>query len=161
MGLSMTNDDGPPIAMDATNWALLEELQRDARISYTELSRRVHLSPPAVAERIRRMEDAGILVGYHAQVDPSRLGWAIHAIVRMPCHGTKCVLRDASVREWPEVIAIDRVTGDSCSILRVITPTIAEFESLIDRLAPFGQPSSMMVLSTALSWKPLRSPGHG
>ena len=60
--------------MDDTNWALLDELQRDARLTYSELSRRVHLSAPAVAERIRRMEEAGILVGYHAQIDPSRLG---------------------------------------------------------------------------------------
>lgn len=144
--------------MDATNWALLEELQRDARLSYAELAKRVHLSAPAVAERIRRMEDAGIIVGYRAQVDPARLGWGIHAIVRMPCHGTKCVLRDPQVAAWPEVISIDRVTGDACSILRVITPSIAEFEALIDRLAPFGRPSSMMVLSTALAWKPFTAP---
>jgi Lrp/AsnC family leucine-responsive transcriptional regulator len=154
----MTNVS-PNVVMDDTNWALLDELQRDARLSYSELSRRVHLSPPAVAERIRRMEEAGILTGYHAKVDPSRIGWAIHAIVRMPCHGTKCVLRDPRVREWPEIVAIDRVTGDSCSILRVITPTVAQFEDLIDRLAPFGRPESMMVLSTALSWKPLTTPG--
>jgi Lrp/AsnC family leucine-responsive transcriptional regulator len=145
----------PNVDMDETNWALLDELQRDARLTYSELSRRVHLSAPAVAERIRRMEEAGILVGYHAQIDPSRLGWAIHAIVRMSCHGPKCVLRDPQVRDWPEVVAIDRVTGDSCSILRVVAPTVARFEDLIDRLASYGRPESMMVLSTALSWKPL------
>jgi len=148
----------PSVVMDETNWALLDELQRDARLTYSELSRRVHLSAPAVAERIRRMEEAGILAGYHAKVDPTRIGWAIHAIVRMPCHGTRCVLRDPAILEWPEVIAIDRVTGDSCSILRVVAATVAQFEDLIDRLAPFGRPESMMVLSTPLSSKPLTAP---
>jgi len=146
------------IVMDETNWALLEALQRDARVSYSELSRRVNLSPPAVAERIRRLEEAGVLLGYHAHVDPARIGWAIHAIVRMSCHGSRCVLRDPAVREWPEIVGIDRVTGDSCSILRVLTPSMAHFESVIDRLATFGRPSSSMVLSSALRWKSLAAP---
>jgi Lrp/AsnC family transcriptional regulator, leucine-responsive regulatory protein len=146
---------GPAVVMDDTNWALLDELQRDARLTYSELSRRVHLSAPAVAERVRRMEEAGIVVGYHARVDPNRLGWAIQAIVRMSCHGPRCVLRDPDVRAWPEVVAIDRVTGDSCSVLRVVAPTVARFEDLIDRLAAYGRPESAMVLSTVLDWKPL------
>ena len=145
--------------MDATNWALLSELQRDARASYSELGRGVHLSAPAVAERVRRMEEAGIIIGYHALVDATRIGWAIHALVQMPCHGSKCVLRDESVKQWPEVIRIDRVTGDACSVLRVMTPTIPDFEDLIERLAAFGRPSSAMVLSTATDWKPVTLPG--
>ena len=77
------------VVMDDDELALLDELQRDARISYSELSRRVHLSAPAVAERIRRMEDAGIIVGYHAQVDAvaARLGDPRHradALSRQP-----------------------------------------------------------------------------
>lgn len=144
--------------MDATNWALLDELQNDARVSYSELGRRVHLSAPAVAERVRRMEEAGIIVGFHAEVDATRIGWAIHALVQMPCHGAKCVLRDERVREWPEVVRIDRVTGDACSVMRVMTPTIQDFEALIERLAVFGRPSSAMVLSSTLGWKPVAIP---
>lgn len=147
-------------AMDDTNWALLGELQRDARVSYSELSRRVNLSPPAIAERIKRMEEAGILLGYHAHVDPTRIGWAITAMVQMSCHGEDCVLRDPEVASWPEVVAIDRVTGEACSILRVVSPTMADFERLIDRLAAFGRPASMMVLSSSLRWKPLGEPAE-
>jgi len=146
------------LVMDETNWALLAELQRDARLPYSELSRRVHLSPPAIAERIRRMEEAGVLRGYHAHVDPAAIGWAIQAIVRMPCQGARCVLRDPDVRAWPEVVSIDRITGDGCSLLRVIAPDMAHFEAVIDRLATFGEPSSTMVLSSALTWKPLVPP---
>jgi Lrp/AsnC family leucine-responsive transcriptional regulator len=106
------------------------------------------------------MEEAGVIAGYHAHVDVARVGWAIHALVQMPCHGTKCVLRDPGVVDWPEIVAIDRVTGDSCSVLRVMTSTIAEFEALIDRLAPFGKPSSVIVLSSQLRWKPLTAPAR-
>jgi Lrp/AsnC family leucine-responsive transcriptional regulator len=152
----------PQTGIDATSLALLAELQADARISYSELGRRVHLSAPAVAERVRRLEEAGIIAGYHAEVDATRIGWGIHALVQMPCHGNKCVLRDERVRDWPEIIRIERVTGDTCSVLRVMTPSVEAFEDLIDRLAVFGRPSSAMVLSTALSWKPVTlPPGDG
>lgn len=144
--------------MDEINWTLLSELQRDARISYSELSRKVSLSPPAVAERIKRMEEAGVLTGYRAVVDPARLGWGIQAIVQMPCHGASCILRDPSVLGWPEVLSIDRVTGDACSILRVMARSIAHFETVIDRLAVYGQPSSSVVLSSALAARPVERP---
>lgn len=141
--------------MDGTNWAILTALQEDARLSYSELGRRVHLSPPAVADRVRRLEDAGIVVGYRAVVDATALGWTVHGIVRMSCHGPRCVLRDPAVPEWPEIMSINRVTGDTCSILRLRARSIEHFERVIDALAEFGRPSSSMVLSSPLLWKPV------
>lgn len=143
------------IDMDDTNWAILMALQSDARLSYSELGRRVHLSPPAVADRVRRLEEAGVITAYRAVVDASALGWTVHAIVRMSCHGPRCVLRDPDVAEWPEVMSINRVTGDTCSVLRLRARSVEHFESVIDSLADFGRPSSSMVLSTPLLWKPL------
>jgi Lrp/AsnC family leucine-responsive transcriptional regulator len=137
------------------DWALLRELQDDARLSYSELSRRVHLSPPAVAERVRRLETAGVLTGYHAHVDLTKAGRHVVALIRMSCYGPRCVLRDPEVPDWAEVLEIHRVTGDACSILKVATTSMEEFESVIDRLAPYGQPSSTMVLSTPLRWRPV------
>lgn len=137
------------------DWALVRELQADARLSYSELSRRVHLSPPAVAERVRRMETSGVLTGYHAHVDLAKAGRHVVAMIRMSCYGPRCVLRDPEVPGWTEVLEIHRVTGDACSILKVATRSMEEFESVIDRLAPYGQPSSSMVLSTPLSWRPV------
>ncbi|WP_305787046.1 Lrp/AsnC family transcriptional regulator [Symbioplanes lichenis] len=141
--------------MDAMDWALLRELQADARLSYSELSRRVHLSPPAVAERVRRLEEAGVVTGYHAHVDLARAGREVTALIRMSCYGPACVLRDEAVPHWPEVLEIHRVTGDTCSLIKVATPSIEAFEAVIDRLAAYGPPSSTMILSSPLPWQPL------
>ena len=141
--------------MDDMDWVLLRELQADARLSFSELSRRVHLSPPAVAERVRRLEEAGVISGYHAHLDLSRADRTVVALIRMSCYGAHCLLRDPSVGRWPEILEIHRVTGDACSVLKVATGSIDDFEQLIDRLARFGQPSSTMVLSTPLDWRPI------
>ena len=141
--------------MDAMDWALLRELQDDARLSYSELSRRVHLSPPAVAERVRRLEEAGVITGYHAHVDLARAGRDVVALIRMSCYGPSCVLRDDKVATWPEVLEIYRVTGDTCSVLKVAAASIEAFEAVIDRLGGYGTPSSTMILSTPLDWQPI------
>ncbi|GAA2504121.1 Lrp/AsnC family transcriptional regulator [Winogradskya humida] len=141
--------------MDAMDWALLRELQADARLSYSELSRRVHLSPPAVAERVRRLEENGVVTGYHAHVDLARTGRDVIALVTMSCYGATCLLLDEAVPGWPEVMEIYRVTGDACSVLRVATASMEAFETVIDRLGKYGQPSSTMVLSTPLPWQPV------
>ncbi|WP_433378688.1 Lrp/AsnC family transcriptional regulator [Actinoplanes sp. CA-142083] len=141
--------------MDAMDWALLRELQDDARLSYSELSRRVHLSPPAVAERVRRLEETGVITGYHAHVDLAKTGREVLALIRMSCYGPTCVLRDDKVPTWPEVLEISRVTGDTCCVLKVAAASIEAFEEVIDRLGAHGTPSSTMVLSTPLSWQPI------
>ncbi|MCP3784674.1 MULTISPECIES: Lrp/AsnC family transcriptional regulator [Micromonospora] len=141
--------------MDDMDWALLRELQADARLSYSELSRRVHLSPPAVAERVRRLEESGVITGYHAHVDLTRAGRTVLALIRMSCYGSRCILNDPEVADWPEIMEIHRITGDACSMLKVAAGTMGEFEGVIDRLAPYGQPSSTMVLSTPLDWHPV------
>jgi Lrp/AsnC family leucine-responsive transcriptional regulator len=144
--------------VDDMDWALLRELQADARLSFSELSRRVHLSPPAVAERVRRLEEAGVVTGYHAHVDLARAGRSVVALIRMSCYGPRCILRDPSVSGWAEVLEIHRITGDACSVLKVAAGSIDAFEQVIDRLAPYGQPSSTMVLSSPLNWHPVTPP---
>lgn len=139
--------------MDATDWAILAELQADARVSQNEISRRVKLSAPAVAERIRRLTDAGVLTGYSARIDPGALGRSVQAFVQLDCYGPKCILKDDTVRDWPEVLELHRVTGDACTVLRIAVLDMAAFESLIDRLARYGKPTSSLLLSSPLAWK--------
>jgi Lrp/AsnC family transcriptional regulator, leucine-responsive regulatory protein len=142
---------------DATDWLLLDELQRDGRLSFNELARRINLSAPAVAERVRRLEEHGVITGYHAHVDPARAGRTVEALVRMACYGPRCLLRHPDVIEQsPEILEVHRLTGDACCLLRVAVASMAEFEALIDRLADHGQPSSTMVLSSPLAWRPVR-----
>ncbi|MER7361643.1 Lrp/AsnC family transcriptional regulator [Nonomuraea wenchangensis] len=141
--------------MDAMDWAILGELQADARLSYSELSRRVHLSAPAVAERVRRLEETGVISGYHAHVDLGRAGRTVRALIRMDCYGARCVLRHEEVLTQPEIVQVYRVTGDTCCLLVVALDSMAHFERLIDGLSHYGRPSSTMVLSSPVAWRPV------
>lgn len=135
--------------MDDTDWAILTELQHDCRISFNELSRRVHMSSPAVTERVRRLEQAGVITGYHAAVDLHAAGWPVLALVRMRCFGPRCILQHLDeVTTWPHVLEVHRITGDMCSELRVAATSMRDFEIVVDRLAAYGQPSSTLILSS-------------
>lgn len=139
--------------MDAVDWRLLAELQADARLSQNELSRRVNLSAPSVAERLRRLTDSGVIEGYTARVAPSALGRAVQAFVELDCYGPRCILKDPSVLEWPEVLELHRVTGTGCSLLKVAVTDMAAFQEFIDRLASYGKPTSSLLLASPLAWK--------
>jgi Lrp/AsnC family leucine-responsive transcriptional regulator len=144
--------------LDVIDWAIIRELQADARLSYSELSRRVHMSTPAVAERVRRLEQASVIRGYHAEVDPAACGWPVSAWVRMACYGPNCILRDPGVAMWPEVTEIHRVTGPDCSVVKVSAQSMQAFEGLIDRLAVYGTPTSTLVLSSPLPRRDVMPP---
>ncbi|MFM7145572.1 MAG: Lrp/AsnC family transcriptional regulator [Actinomycetales bacterium] len=150
--------DGSNASLDDVDWQILAELQADARLSFSALSKRVHLSGPAVAERVRRLEEAGIITGYHANVDATAVGWPVLALVRLACYGPTCILRSSEAQRWPNILQIHRVTGPDCSVLMVVAASMPDFERLIDALAAFGTPSSTLVLSTPLARNPLRSP---
>jgi Lrp/AsnC family transcriptional regulator, leucine-responsive regulatory protein len=141
--------------MDAVDWHLVSELQADARLSYNELSRRVKLSAPAVAERVRRLHEAGVITGYHAHIDLGRVGRHATALIRMHCYGPTCLLREPAVGDWPEVLQLHRVSGDVCCELTVSVPSMTELETFIDRLAGYGRPSTAMILSSPITWRPI------
>jgi Lrp/AsnC family transcriptional regulator, leucine-responsive regulatory protein len=146
-------------AVDSTDWAILAELQRDSRVSFSELGRRVHMSSPAVAERVRRMEQTGVITGYLATIDLEAAGWPVLALVRMQCFGPRCILQHLeTVTDWSHVLELHRVTGDVCCELKVVAASMADFEAVVDRLAQFGQPSSTMVLSSPLVRGTVRPP---
>ena len=138
--------------LDDTGWQLLRALQQNARLSYSEIGQRVGLSSPAVAERIHRMEDAGIISGYHVELNRSKLGYPITAIIRMSTSpGDQCTRFATFVQEIPEVLECYRVTGSDSLIMKVMASSVEHLESLIDRLSAHGQLTTSMVLSAPVT----------
>ncbi len=135
--------------LDSTGWQLLQALQQDARLSYTELGQRVGLTAPAVAERVRKMEDVGIISGYHAEINRAKIGFPITAIIRMSTFsGERCSSFAAFTQDLPEVLESYRVTGSDSLIVKVMAASVEHLEALIDRLSAHGQLTTSMVLST-------------
>jgi Lrp/AsnC family leucine-responsive transcriptional regulator len=136
--------------LDATGWQILRELEANARLSFAELGRRVGLSLPAVAERVRKMEDAGIITGYRAQVDPARVGLPIRAFVRIRLEREVDSARlETAMAELPDVLEWHNLTGDDCAIVKVAVSTIPELDRMIQQLKSFGQTTTSIVLSSA------------
>ncbi|HEY7349968.1 MAG TPA: Lrp/AsnC family transcriptional regulator [Ktedonobacterales bacterium] len=135
-------------ALDTTSWEILCALQEDARLSFSELGRRVGLSAPAVAERVRKLEEAGIIAGYHARVCPEKIGYALMAFIRVESPSEKCPIVSAFIADLPEVLECHRVTGSDSFILKVIVVSVAHLEALLDRLMPYGQLTTSVVLSS-------------
>lgn len=120
--------------LDGKDWQLLEALQQDARLGYAELGRKVRLSAPAVAERVKRLEEAGVISGYRAVVEPKRLGYRIEAMVRLRCDGGICARIGVVVADIPEVLDCRRLAGEDSALLRVVAMSISHLESVLDRL---------------------------
>lgn len=143
--------------MDAIDWSIVELLQQDGRISIRELARQISLSAPATAERVRRLEEAGVILGYSAVIDPHAVGLGIRAIIRMGCENTiRCVRRELDPADFPEVVEMHRVSGDDCSVLIAYARDVQHLENLIDRLARWSRASTTLILSTPLPRTALR-----
>lgn len=145
--------------LDGTGWAILRELQENARISFSELGRRVSLTPPAVADRVRRMEEAGLILGYRAQVATDRVGYPIAAFVRMRARGERgCAILGEFVKDLPEVVEANRVTGEDSYIMKVVVRSVEHLQDLIDRLMPYGETVTALTLSTPVTHRVLAEP---
>jgi Lrp/AsnC family leucine-responsive transcriptional regulator len=135
--------------LDDVSWQLLEELQQNARLSYSELGRRVGLTAPAVAERIRRMEEAGIIAGYRLELNQEKIGRPLLAFIRLATDQANCAQFGASAaRDFPEVLECHRITGGDSYIVKVAVRSVQHLEDLLNRLMPYGQTVTSIVLST-------------
>jgi Lrp/AsnC family transcriptional regulator, leucine-responsive regulatory protein len=146
--------------LDGIGWKLLMLLQEDARRSYSELGRVVGLSAPAVAERVRRMEEAGIIVGYHTTVDAARVGLPLIAFMRLSeagAHGSGLV---AAIAAIPEVLECHRVTGGDSYVLKVIARSVGHLETIIDCLTPHAHVTTSLVLSSPIARRPVSRPSE-
>jgi Lrp/AsnC family transcriptional regulator, leucine-responsive regulatory protein len=136
-------------ALDLIDRQILRLLQDDARKSYSDIGRAVHLSQPAVVDRVRRMEDAGVITGYHASVDPTLLGFPLLAFIRVECKTLQETYRLIDmVREMPEVLEAHRITGEDGLIMRVVAASIRRLDEIIIAVAEISGPSTNIVLGS-------------
>jgi len=140
------------VELDTIAWKILEALQQNARLSFAELGRKVGLSTPAVAERVHRLEEAGIIAGYNATLNLARIGLSIRALVRLTIPGgdTQVGRAVAAMKEMPEIRRCHRITGDESFVIEADVVSIRHLEALIDRLSALGATSTSTILSTPI-----------
>lgn len=138
--------------MDALNWKILQQLQENGRLSMRELGRRVNLSTPAVSERVRRMEAAGIITGYRAEVDMTRLGKPVQAFIDYTVSNRDKPAALKAIRSLSEIVACYHVAGQVALILVVQTETVARLEDIATTLGRHGDTVTHVVLSTTFKY---------
>ena len=140
-------------AIDATNLALIDELQMNARLSVAELGRRVGLSAPAVADRLQRLEADGTIAGYRAEVDPRALGYTLSVVVRVRPAPRELKKVAELAQRTPEVVECHRITGEDCYFMKAHVRDVTHMEEVIDVFAAYGQTTTSIVQSSPV---PLR-----
>jgi Lrp/AsnC family leucine-responsive transcriptional regulator len=138
------------IDLDPVDARILAALIADARMSVAELARCVGLSAPSAAERIRRLEEKGVIEGYAASIDPRALGLKVAAWLRVrPVPGELNTVADI-LRSLPEIVECDRVTGEDCFVARAHVKSIEDLERLIDRIIPHAMTTTSIIQSTLI-----------
>jgi Lrp/AsnC family transcriptional regulator, leucine-responsive regulatory protein len=139
--------------LDEINLRVLRELQADGRLGMAELGRRIGMSAPAVAERVQRLERAGVIRAYRAELDPAALGFPVGAVVRIrPSPGQLRRIPEIAL-ETAEVCECYRITGEDCYLLRLQLRSIDELEEVLDRFTPYGQTTTSIIHSMPIPWR--------
>jgi Lrp/AsnC family transcriptional regulator, leucine-responsive regulatory protein len=144
--------------LDEVNMRMLEELTRDPRLSMAELGRRIGMSSPAVTERVRRLEEVGVIRGYRLELDPAALGLPIAAFVRVRPDPGQLPRVAELARSIPEVVECHRITGDDCFILKVYFPAMDQLDRLLDRLLLYGTTTTSIVQSSPVAGRAVPLP---
>jgi Lrp/AsnC family leucine-responsive transcriptional regulator len=131
--------------LDAYDRKIIALLQQDARLSFSEMGRRVHLTSPAIAERVRRLEDAGVIEGFSARINLRAIGYSFETFVSIVVDSHDAL--DTWAAAHPEVLALHSTTGNHCALMRITIRTPEHLESLLKSLSKIGRTSTSMVLS--------------
>lgn len=145
---------GMETALDEIDRRLLAALQRDARLSFRALGREIGLSQPAVADRVRRLEEAGVLTGYRGLIDRGRAGLPVTAFLRVTCTRERFRAVHGLAGALPDVLECHHITGEACFLLKVAAADLAGLERTIDRFREHGETVSSVVLSSIVENKP-------
>lgn len=141
--------------IDTVNRRILEELQSDPRLTMSELGRRIGMSSPAVTERVRRLEEAGVIRGYRLDLNPVALGLPIAAYIRIRPNSGQLPRIAELAQQIPEVVECHRVTGEDCFVLKVHIPAIDQLDRLLDSFLLYGSTTTTIIQSSPV---PLRPP---
>jgi Lrp/AsnC family leucine-responsive transcriptional regulator len=143
-------------SIDGKDLEIIEALQANARMPLSELGRTIGLSQPAISERVKRLEEAGVIEGYAAKINPRALGIGLAAIIRLRTtheHIKTCLKKFGEI---PHIIEVHRVTGEDCFVLKVLVSAPEDLETIVDRIAGFGAVTTSLVLRS----EPTRSIGR-
>lgn len=145
-------------ALDDIDRELIAVLADDGRIAVSELARRIGLSAPSTAERMRRLEAQGVIRGFAVQIDPRALGYTLQAIVRVKPMPGQLHLVEEEIRRIPEFVECDKVTGDDCFICRLFLHSIEQLDAILSKVTERAETSTAIVKSTPVARRlpPLR-----
>lgn len=143
--------------IDLIGKKIIQALATEGRLPFAELGRKVGLSPSAAAERVRQLESLGVIRGYRAEIDLQALGYGVAAFVRLTCEGHRYRQFLKFLPTLQAVQECHHLTGGDAFLLKVVLPSMAELEALIESLLPYGSPTTSMILSTPLERQPTLS----
>ena len=145
--------------IDETSWRILEELQKNARIPFRQLAEKIGLSPTATIERVKRLEEEGVITGYHAEVNPERLGYFFSAVVALQAkYDNPDPVIDEVIKEIPEIVSSWSVTGTSDFLLEVQVPSLGFLQELLVKLSKHGKITTSIVLPNSTQKRLVRPP---
>ncbi|MND79826.1 HTH-type transcriptional regulator LrpC [compost metagenome] len=146
--------------MDDIDWKILDRLQSNGRMTYTELARHVHLSVPAVTERVKRLEEVGVIEGYAARVNPVAAGYVISAMLAMTVPQPAKAKFLKLLGTLPEVLECHHITGADSYIFRVVAASMSDLERLIEKINLYGETRTSIVMSTPIPSRALERPAR-
>ena len=150
----------PSDDFDDVDRKILAHLQSHGRVTMKDLGALVGLSGPAAAERVRRLEERGVIRGYRADVRPERVGRSVIAFINVAIPYGQHVEFERQLTELDDVVECHRITGDDCYLLRVAVPDVGRLQRLIDQISVIGKTRTSLVLSTPIRSKPVLPPGE-
>ncbi|MUP44234.1 Lrp/AsnC family transcriptional regulator [Gramella sp. BOM4] len=142
--------------MDKINWAILEELQKNARVSFTKIGRKIGLTSPAVAERVKKMEDAGVIKGYQTKLAHQKVGYQLRAIINLRAFTGRLKAFLETVKSFEEIVNCYRITGNENIIMEVVLHDQVHLEKLIDKLITYGETRTHIILSDVIEDAPIK-----
>jgi Lrp/AsnC family leucine-responsive transcriptional regulator len=145
--------------IDSLNWQILESLQKNARQSFAEIGRQIGLTSPAVAERVKKMEDSGVIKGYKAQVSYHKTGHQLKAVITLRAFMGRLKPFLEKVKEFKEVINCYRITGNENIIMEVVLYDQSHLEEFIDKLITYGETKTHIILSNVVDQGPIKRRG--